>query len=161
MRRSGCVTWMDLGTGNPSQLPFSPFLCFPCFLFIETSSGRELTPQLCPPPPRPRILPLVYRPCLPLPIPSFLLFDAQSLPLSFTLFFLPSRSRPRRQSLYAFSFLLSLCTMWSNYIGELLYSRGTLVIPLHFFAGVIPPLEKMPGRNLFHLYFHLRYELTT
>lgn len=84
MRRSGCVTWMDLGTGNPSQLPFSPFLCFPCFLFIETSSGRELTPQLCPPPPpRPRILPLVYRPCLPLPIPSFLLFDAQSLPLSF------------------------------------------------------------------------------
>lgn len=103
MRRSGCVTWMDLGTGNPSQLPFSPFLCFPCFLFIETSSGRELTPQLCPPPPpRPRILPLVYRPCLPLPIPSFLLFDAQSLPLSF---FLPSRSRPRRQSLYAFSFL--------------------------------------------------------
>lgn len=47
-------------------------------------------------------------------------------------------------------------------IGELLYSRGTLVAPpLHFFAGVIPPLEKMPGRNLFHLYFHLRYELTT
>lgn len=81
--------------------------------------------------------------------------------LSLSLFFLPSRSRPRRQSLCAFSFLLSLCTMWSNYIGELLYSRGTLVTPLHFFAGVIPPLEKMPGRNLFHLYFHLRYELTT
>lgn len=131
MRRSGCVTWMDLGTGNPSQLPFSPFLCFPCFLFIETSSGRELTPQLCPPPPRPRILPLVYRPCLPLPIPFFLLFDAQSLPLSF---FLPSRSRPRRQSLYALSFLLSLCTMWSNYIGELLYSRGTLVAPPSTFS---------------------------
>lgn len=70
MRRSGCVTWMDLGTGNPSQLPFSPFLCFPCFLFIETSSGRELTPQLCPPPPRPRILPLVYRPSTPHPLLS-------------------------------------------------------------------------------------------
>lgn len=143
MRRSGCVTWMDLGTGNPSQLPFSPFLCFPCFLFIETSSGRELTPQLCPPPPpRPRILPLVYRPCLPLPIPSFLLFDAQSLPLSF---FLPSRSRPRRQSLYAFSFLLSLCTMWSNYIGELLYSRGTLVTPSTFSLGSFPLWKKCRG----------------
>lgn len=87
MRRSGCVTWMDLGTGNPSQLPFSPFLCFPCFLFIETSSGRELTPQLCPsPPPRPRILPLVYRPCLPLPIPSF--FSMHNLSLSLSSFLL-------------------------------------------------------------------------
>lgn len=159
MRRSGCVTWMDLGTGNPSQLPFSPFLCFPCFLFIETSSGRELTPQLCPPPPRPRILPLVYRPCLPLPIPSFLLFDAQSLPLSF---FLSSRSRPRRQSivrlLFPFIFMHDVVKLYWRVIIFSWHARGT---SLYFFAGVIPPLEKMPGRNLFHLYFHLRYELTT
>lgn len=159
MRRSGCVTWMDLGTGNPSQLPFSPFLCFPCFLFIETSSGRELTPQLCPPPPRPRILPLVYRPCLPLPIPSFLLFDAQSLPLSFLPPFSLSPSKAIVvRLLFPFIFMHDVVKLYWRVIIFSWHARGT---PLHFFAGVIPPLEKMPGRNLFHLYFHLRYELTT